>query len=74
MRSARPSIEPRLNKNHLATLWGLDLFFVCIVLDFQDHLIFSEFWFHKYWPFFIVLVILYILVFPVFITFSEFMT
>jgi len=43
MRSARPSIEPRLNKSHFAALWGLDFFFVCIVLHFQDHLIISGF-------------------------------
>lgn len=74
MRSARPSIEPRLNKSHHATLWGLDFFFAFVILFFQDHFIFLEFWIHKYWPFFIVLVILYILVIPVFTTFSEFMT
>jgi hypothetical protein len=37
MRSARPSIEPRLNKSHLAVgfLWELDILFVSYFLQLE---------------------------------------
>jgi len=73
MRSARPSIEPRLNKSHLAVGFYGDWipFFVCIVLHFQEHLIIYRFPFHINWRLSLLLFNRHLVVFAVFTKYSE---